>query len=115
MVPVVVERRNDVDLASRTAARKHSNTVKQWERLRAAQCEAFRLGHLTAATQRIRGPSVLALGMAVAHQLERRHPDFFAVPAVPMVGLGRCSVAAAQPTILGSRERPDGRDGPPRT
>ena len=70
MVAGVVERRIDVDLASRTAARKHSNTVKQWERLRAAQCEAFRLGHLTAATQRIRGPSVLALGMAVAHQVE---------------------------------------------
>ena len=69
-MPVVVDRRIDVDLASRTAARKHSNRVKQWERVRAAQCEAVRLGQLTAATQRIRDPSVLVLGMAVAHQVE---------------------------------------------
>ena len=115
MVQVVVERRNDVDLASRTAARKHSNTVKQWERLRAAQCEAIRLDQLMAATQRIRKAAVLELGMAVAQKIERRHLIFFAAPAVPVVGLGLCCVAAAQPTILGSRERPDGRDGPPRT
>ena len=70
MVAVVVERRIDVDLASRTAARKHSNTVKQWERVRAAQCEAVRLGQLMAATQRIRESLWLALGMAVAHQVE---------------------------------------------
>ena len=111
MVPVVVERRNDVDLDFRTAVRKHSNTVKQWERLRAAQCEAVSLGQLTAATQRIRESSVLALGMAAAQKIEWRHPIFFAVPAVPVVGLGLCSVAAAQPTIFGSRTRTDGRDG----
>ena len=115
MVQVVVERRNDVDLASRTAVRKHSNTVKQWERLRAAQCEVIRLGELMAATRRIREALWLALGMAAAHQFERRHRFFFAAPAVPVVGLGLCCVAAAQPTIFESRTRPDGRDGPPRT
>ena len=70
MVAGVVERRDHVDLDCRTAVRTHSDTVKQWERLRAAQCEAVRLGQLTAATQRIRESSVLALGMAVAHQVE---------------------------------------------
>ena len=115
MVPVVVERRIRVDLASRTAARKHSNTVKQWERVRAAQCEVIRLGELMAATRRIRKALWLALGMAAAHQFERRHWIFFAAPAVPVVGLGLCCVAAAQPTIFESRTRPDGRDGPPRT
>ena len=70
MVEVVVERRVAVDLAARTAARTHSNMVKQRGRVRAALCEDIRLGQLTAATQRIRESSVLALGMAVAHQLE---------------------------------------------
>ena len=70
MVQVVVERRIRVDLASRAAARKHSNMVKQWERLRAAQWEAVRLGQLMAATQRIRESFWLGLGMAVAHQVE---------------------------------------------
>ena len=102
LVAVVVERRIVVDLDCRTAVRTHSDTVKQWERLRAAQCEAVRLGQLTAATQRIRESSVLALGMAAAQKIERRHTIFFAAPAVPVVDLGLCCVAAAQPTILGS-------------
>ena len=106
----MVDRRIDVDLASRTAARKHSNTVKQWERVRAAQCEDIRLGQLMAAKQRIRCPFFWHLLKAVAHKVERRPPIFFAVPAVPVVGLGRCSVAVAKPTILGSRTRTDGRD-----
>ena len=70
LVAVVVERRIAVDLASRTAARKHSNTVKQWERVRAAQCEAIRLDQLMAATQRIRRPFFWHLLKAVAHKVE---------------------------------------------
>ena len=106
---LVVERRNDVDLDCRTAVRKHSNTVKQWERLRAAQCEAIRLDQLMAATQRIRMSSVLELGMAVAQKIERRHPAFLAVPAARAVGLGTCSVAAARATSFRPRGRTDGR------
>ena len=115
MVEVVVERRVAVDLAARTAARTHSNMVKQRGRVRAALCEDLRLDQLMAATRRICMSLVLELGKAAAQKIEWRHPIFFAVPAVPVVGLGLCCVAAAQPTILGSRERPDGRDGPPRT
>ena len=70
MVKVVVERRVAVDLDSRTAALKHSNTVKQWERLRAALCEAVRLGQLMAAKQRIGESKDLVLGKAVAHKIE---------------------------------------------
>ena len=66
MVEVVVERRVSVDLAARTAARTHSNMVKQWDRVRAALCEDIRLDQLMAATRRIRMSSVLELGMAAA-------------------------------------------------
>ena len=70
VVQVVVERRNDVDLASRTAARTHSNMVKQRGRVRAALCEDIRLGQLMAATQRIRCPFFWHLLKAVAHKVE---------------------------------------------
>ena len=74
MVEVVVERRVAVDLAARTAARTHSNMVKQRGRVRAALCEDLRLDQLMAATRRIRALSVLELGMAAAQKIEWRHP-----------------------------------------
>ena len=70
MVEVVVERRVAVDLAARTAARTHSNMVKQWDRVRAALCEDIRLGQLMAATQRIRRPFFWHLLKAVAHKVK---------------------------------------------
>ena len=70
MVEVVVERRVAVDLAARTAARTHSNMVKQRGRVRATLCEDIRLGQLMAATQRIRRPFFWHLLKAVAHKVE---------------------------------------------
>ena len=53
----------------------------------------------------------MALVQAVAHEVERRPPIFFAAPVGPMVGLGACSVAAARATSMPSRKLSDGADG----
>ena len=73
----VVGRRVAVDLDCRTAVRKHSNTVKQWEHVRAALCEAISQGQLMAAKQRIRRPLALAPVEGCSSQIRVMTPGFF--------------------------------------